>query len=171
MLRTARFSRCGKFRYALGRRWGEGERTVLFIGLNPSTADHMRDDPTIRRCIDFARRWGYDGLTIANIFAYRTPYPRVLRAARDPVGPRNDHWIRQLAERSDLVIAAWGAGGEYLARADVVTGYLSDLYCLGRTKDGWPRHPLYLPKSARAVRYARRRVVIPRERQGSRADG
>ena len=87
MERSANFSRCRRYRYALWRRWAPGDDYVLLVGLNPSTADHRRDDPTIRRCIGFARDWGYSGLCVANLFAFRATYPRDLFAADDPVAP------------------------------------------------------------------------------------
>ena len=111
-------------------------------------ADHMRDDPTIRRCIGFARDWGFGRLVVVNLFALRSTSPRALRRAPDPVGPRNDRWIARLAADAELVIAAWGALGNYRDRARLVTSTLSDLYCLGRTRDGSPRHPLYVRRDA-----------------------
>jgi hypothetical protein len=117
---------------------------VLFVGLNPSTADARQNDPTIRRCIDFARRWGYGSLAVGNIFALRTPYPRILKASTDPVGPRNDWWLRKLGSEASLVIAAWGADGAFLARSKSSRRLFDQLWCLGRTRSGEPRHPLYL---------------------------
>jgi hypothetical protein len=129
---------------------------VLFIGLNPSTADHRRDDPTIRRCLGFARDWGFGRLTVVNLFAFRSASPQVLRIVSDPIGPANDAWILRLAHDADLVVAAWGVGvgvglaGGYCDRATMVTSKVGGLYCLGRTSDGSPRHPLYV-----------RRTVLP----------
>jgi hypothetical protein len=146
VLRRAAFSRCGAYRYALWRTWDETRPAVLFVALNPSTADHRRDDPTIRRCIGFARSWGYGGLLVANLFAYRTPHPRILRAAPDPVGPRNDRWISRLAREAAFVVAAWGADGDFRGRADEVLHRVRDCQCLGLTSAGAPRHPLYVRK-------------------------
>ena len=142
--RRAAFSRCGAYRYALWREWDDRGPTVLFIALNPSTADHRRDDPTIRRCIRFARDWGFGRLVVANLFAYRTPEPALLRIAESPVGPRNDRWLARLAADASLVLAAWGTHGDYLGRADRVRSRLQALHCLGTTKGGLPRHPLYV---------------------------
>lgn len=153
MIREASFSQCGQYRYALWRQWDRGGPTVLFVGLNPSTADHMRDDPTVRRCIGFARDWGFGRLVVVNLFALRSTSPRALRRAPDPVGPRNDRWIARLAADAELVIAAWGALGNYRDRARLVTSTLSDLYCLGRTRDGSPRHPLYVRRDAARQRF------------------
>ena len=91
--RHAVFSPCRTYRYALSRVWAADKPYALFIGLNPSTADETLDDPTIRRCIDFAKRWGYGGLVMANLFAYRATNPSEMKAATDPVGVANDEWL------------------------------------------------------------------------------
>lgn len=147
----------GLYRYALEREW---PRTlldrdlgrVLFVMLNPSTADGLRDDPTVRRCVDFAQRWGYSSLTVVNLFAWRATDPRELALVPDPVGPDNDAWIRARATVADRVVAAWGARGDLLARDRVVLELLRglghDVRCLGVTRAGMPRHPLYLPGKA-----------------------
>jgi hypothetical protein len=149
--RDAAFSRCGTYRYALWRDWDEGAPTVLFIALNPSTADHRRDDPTIRRCMGFARDWGFGRLVVANLFAYRTSEPARLRLADAPIGPRNDRWLGRLASDASLVLAAWGIHGDYLDRAEQVRSRLPGLHCLGTTMGGSPRHPLYVRRDARPV--------------------
>jgi hypothetical protein len=119
---------------------------VLFIGLNPSTADHRVDDRTIRRCVQFARSWGYGQLAMANLFALRTSSPDVLRRDSNPVGPRNDRWIRQLIGEGEAkeVVVAWGDQGAYLARDRAVLAMLVRPRCLGVSKLGHPRHPLYM---------------------------
>jgi hypothetical protein len=154
VIRRAAFSRCGTYRYALWRRWDESRPAVLFVGLNPSTADAHRDDPTIRRCIGFANSWGFGSVIVANLFAYRTPHPKLLRAAPNPIGPRNDRWLRTLATDAGLVVAAWGADGEYLRRATEVSARLGDCRCLGLTASGAPRHPLYVRKDVLPRPYA-----------------
>jgi hypothetical protein len=121
----------------------------MFIALNPSTADHRHDDPTIRRCMTFARDWGFGGLVVANLFAYRTSEPARLRLADAPIGPRNDRWLSCLASRASLVLAAWGIHGDYLGRAERVRSRLHGLHCLGTTMRGLPRHPLYVRRDAR----------------------
>src|ERR687886_2684884 len=141
MIRRAAFSRCGRYRYALWREWGPGRSTVLFVALNPSTADHRRDDPTVRRCIRFARDWGFGSIALANLFAYRTPEPRLLRRVDDPVGPANDRWLSRLVREAELVVAAWGARGDHRGRAAAVAPCLGRLHCLGLTQGGAPRHP------------------------------
>ena len=139
----ARFSACRRYRYALWRRWDDGE-TVLFVMLNPSRADARRDDPTIRRCIGFARSWGFGALAVGNLFALRTPSPRELARSNAPIGNANDRWLRRLQHDAALVLAAWGNHGRLLGRADAVRPTLSDPHTLGLTRCGHPRHPLYV---------------------------
>ena len=138
------WSPCRRYRYVLWRLWGSGARPAMFIGLNPSTADETQDDPTVRRCKAFARSWGCDSLIMTNLFAWRATDPREMKAADQPVGSENDDWLYQLAERAHVRVAAWGVHGLWLERAMQVAAVLPDLECLGRTKDGHPRHPLYL---------------------------
>ena len=132
------------YRYSLWREWIGGEGYVMFIGLNPSTADETLDDPTIRRCVGFAKAWGFSALCMANLFAFRATKPKVMKQASDPVGKDNDKWLRHLCDGASLVIAAWGTDGSYLARDRKVCNLLGAMDCLGVTKDGYPRHPLYL---------------------------
>ena len=148
---SAYFSLCGDYRYMLMRRLGTGTRTVLFIGLNPSTADACEDDPTIRRCAGFARRMGYDVLLMANLFAWCSTDPRLLKKVHDPVGPQNDYWLQRLATAADTTIAAWGNGAVGSNRPEKVLNCIQPLYCLGRTNLGYPRHPLYLSGNTRLV--------------------
>jgi len=119
--------------------------------LNPSTADDLTDDPTIRRCIGFARSWGFGALAVGNLFAYRTTSTGELCASPDPVGCENDCWLTRLHEKSSLTIAAWGNHGRLLGRSSAVTSILTGLHILGLTVLGEPRHPLYV-----------RSVVLPR---------
>ena len=151
------FSPCGTYRYGLRRVWGPYKETgwlCAFVMLNPSTADENVDDPTIRRCIGFAKAWGFSGLHVANLFALRSTDPKALRKHRDPVGPANDSMIRGLASDCDDVICAWGAHGKLNGRAERVLTLLRGMRVshLGLTKAGQPRHPLYLPKSTERVR-------------------
>jgi hypothetical protein len=149
MVGSAVFSACGRYRYVLRRSWDAALPSVLIIGLNPSTADATADDPTIRRCIRFARDWGYGSLLVANLFAFRCTEPRRLRAVADPVGPRNNWWLARLGRQADLIVAAWGVGGALLERDVKVLRRLGNIRCLGLTKAGHPRHPLYLPAAIR----------------------
>lgn len=141
---NARFSSCGTYRYQLQREWEDGKDTVLFIGLNPSTADHRRDDPTIRRCVGFARSWGFKQMEIVNLFAYRATLPGDLKRAAEPVGIENDRWIADAHARAVLTIACWGNDGEYLQRASAVCEKFSEMHCLKINKSRQPAHPLYL---------------------------
>ena len=139
-------SPCRTWRYLLGRGACSGA-TVLFVGLNPSTADESTDDPTVRKCLGFARRWGMDGVLLANLFAYRATDPKALRDVADPVGPDADRWLRWALERADVAVAAWGAvPARWHGRAHEVARLAPGRWrCLARTRDGHPRHPLYAP--------------------------
>lgn len=150
---SAIISDCGLYRYNLSRNWGTGYGTALFIMLNPSTADAENDDPTIRRCIGFARRLGYAGLEVVNLFAFRATNPAMMKASTDPVGPDNRKHVIEAAERAGVIIAAWGANGKQNGQDDEVLGWLSNkpVSALGLTKDGIPRHPLYLRSDSELV--------------------
>lgn len=147
-MNSALLSPCQQYRYTLWRYFSPTQgKMVVFIGLNPSTADATQDDPTIRRCIGFAKLWGYDSLCMVNLFAYRATDPKDMQRAKDPIGVENDHYLKQMIDKADLVVAAWGGNGEFLARDEKVKLLFDKMvYCLGRTKHGHPRHPLYVPK-------------------------
>jgi hypothetical protein len=151
--RSAVFSPCRTYRYRLVRRWAEGP-TLNVIGLNPSTADETVDDPTIRRCIGFAKAWGYGALVMTNLCAFRATDPKDLWRASEPAGPDNDAWLQKEAEQSRLVLAAWGANimAKDAGRHAVLYPLRNiELRCLGTTQDGSPRHPLYVPKTTAHV--------------------
>lgn len=154
-------SDCGRYRYTLHREWLGGEGTCLFVMLNPSTADANEDDPTIRRCIGFAQRWGFNRLAVGNVYALRATDPKALKTEPYPVGEPmpesnahtysnlNDEWLRKLCLDPDTkrVVVAWGANAEPRRAAqvtDVLTAHHLPVECLGRTKAGHPKHPLYL---------------------------
>lgn len=183
----ASISRCGRYRYRLWREWRlhpepaqwdmwtDGGRPVLdgagvqlgepkvciFVMLNPSTADGDVDDPTIRRCVAFARRWGFDRLEVLNLFAFRATDPRALLRLNDnddAVGPENREAFRDVLFPPRLVgkiVCAWGAHGGYLGQDETVLGWLDgyERFALGLTKEGHPRHPLYVPTSAELQRF------------------
>jgi hypothetical protein len=153
MDRSAHFSPCRQYRYILDRVWDAGKPTVMFVGLNPSTADECVDDPTIRRCMGFARDWGYGALVMVNLFAYRATHPSVLSEVADPVGPRNDYWLMAASRRVELILAAWGIHGTLRGRDAAALGKLKCVHCLGTTKAGHPRHPLYLPRRVTPTPY------------------
>jgi hypothetical protein len=158
----AKISDDGLYRYTLGRRWSQdlSDGAAVFVMLNPSTADAAVDDPTIRRCIGFAKALGYGGLHVVNLYAFRATKPADLWRAADPIGPDNDEHLRETfkaaAREGRAVIAAWSANAQplraefvgALARAAGVT-----LQALGFTKDGAPRHPLYLRADAEPQTY------------------
>lgn len=153
----------GEYRYELERLWGDNpEKRITFVMLNPSRADASQDDPTIRRCIRFARANGHDALRVVNLFALRTSHPRQLRIHPDPVGPLNDLYLMRAAAQGS-VIAAWGALGFAAERARQVHALLVDsgatILCLGLTKAGHPRHPLYLPATAALQEWTPRSAI------------
>ena len=145
--RGAVFSDCGLYRLRLWRQWDAEGRSVNWIMLNPSTADADQDDPTVRRCIGYARSWGYGGIVVTNLFAFRATDPAELRRTEDPVGFNNDVELIGVAGASDLVVAAWGNHGAYRGRAHRVRQLLEragiSVHCLATTKTGQPVHPLY----------------------------
>ena len=121
------------------------------VGLNPSTADGDADDPTVRRCVGFARTLGFSGLLVGNLFALRSTSPSQLSVANDPVGPENDRWLGELQARSTLVVAAWGNYGRLFGRSQIVLEILNTPKCFGVTAWGEPRHPLYLAASSKLI--------------------
>lgn len=146
----ANFSPCGKYRWTLDRIWAPEERKpwIGWVMLNPSTADAMIDDPTIRRCIAFSQAWGFSGLTVMNLFALRATDPAEMLAAEDPVGPGHDERLADLPIACPVVVCAWGVHGAHRGRdakvVRILRGSGASLRCLGLTKDGHPRHPLYV---------------------------
>lgn len=151
---TATFSPCRTYRYSLWRRWGMPEQGyAMFIGLNPSKADEVEDDPTVRRCIQYAKNWGYGALCMTNIFAFRATDPAVMKAHSEPIGPDTDTALVELAKNAGVVVAAWGNHGSHGGRAQQVIALLPNLHCLKVTKAGQPSHPLYLRKALTPMRY------------------
>lgn len=164
--RKTEFSQHRIFRYTLWRDWsadiatnglftedphgdyypGRPDQYVQFIGLNPSTADETKDDPTIRKCIGFAKRWGFGALCMTNLFAFRATDPRVMMGCPKPVGDDNDMWIVRCAREAGMIVAAWGTKGEFMGRdVEVLKLLPTELHRLRRTKHGHPEHPLYVP--------------------------
>lgn len=145
----------GRYRYRLWRIWDEGAERLAWVMLNPSVADGTSDDPTIRKCIGFARRWGFGSIEVVNLYAFRATAPRVLHAAikefGEPyaVGPRNEDSLIEVCTHAKTVIAAWGAKDFAGKRAASVKRTLLErlpsVLSLGRTEGGEPRHPLYVP--------------------------
>jgi hypothetical protein len=161
MLKGADLSPCGIYRYSLYRRWGSDGYLppVLFVMLNPSTADADIDDPTIRRCVGFAKSWGYLGIEVVNLFGLRATHPAELYAHTDPVGPGNDDAVRAAAWRAGLIVAGWGAHGSRhrgrVARVLSILGApMRPVHAIGHTGAmGEPKHPLYLRADAWPILY------------------
>lgn len=150
----------GVYRYNLWRQWTEWPlkdtlKSCLFIMLNPSTADEQEDDATIRKCVKFAKRWGYDRLEVANLFAFRTKDPKELKSVNamiDPIGKDNERLIKHLSSYADKIVLAWGANGNHLDQNKKVLRWLSETNLKSRLealrvseKTGQPWHPLYIP--------------------------
>lgn len=160
MERTALISSCERYRFRLGRRWAEGD-AVLFIMLNPSTADADNDDPTIRRCIGFAKSWGFGAMHVGNLFALRATDPRTLLWTPEPiVHPLNIAHLGDMAKASRLVVCAWGNApivNRILKRKDMVhyrpLAGIVDPHYIDLGKDGTPKHPLYLSGDLRPKSY------------------
>jgi len=142
------YSECERYRYALTRVWDADGKRVLFIMLNPSTATEVQNDPTVERCERRARALGFGAFRVLNIFAWRATDPRDMRAAADPVGPDNDAMIVESLPWADQVICAWGTHGAHLNRGPEVAAMLraqgTPLHHLGLSKQGHPKHPLYI---------------------------
>lgn len=144
-------SQCGRYRYRLWREWSDGP-TVVFCGVNPSTADATQDDATIRKCVGFATRWGFGSLEMVNLFAWRDTDQRALAKVSAPIGIETDCHILQAYNRAERIVFAWGAGKTVAVRKLIDERALDPLFSrgrrnsgsLGRTLDGHPRHPLML---------------------------
>lgn len=145
---TALYSDCERYRYALTRIWAPAGRRLLYIMLNPSTATEEQNDPTIERCERRARSLGYGGFRACNIFALRETDPDRMRQAADPVGPDNDSVLAESCRWSDVILCAWGAHGDHRGRGAEIERMLratgKPLHSLGLTRQGHPRHPLYV---------------------------
>lgn len=148
--RWAQLSDDGLYRFVLGRRWNESLPECVFILLNPSKADATQDDPTIRRCIGFARQLGYGSLLVGNLYAFRATDPRDLFRADEPTGgARNDAVLTNLLTRGSVVVAGWGAHAKRERVAEVLRLPGAErITALDVTKAGAPKHPLYIPASA-----------------------
>jgi len=131
------------------------DKLLFWIGLNPSTADEVKLDNTLRRVRGFTAREGYGGFIMGNIFGFRATDPKEMYAAKDPVGPDNDKWLLEMAKRSGKVVVAWGSHGASMNRGLAVCKLLKDfdLVCLATNADGTPKHPLYLRKDLPLLPY------------------
>jgi len=174
LIRSAKISDDGAYRYRLDRVWDEGP-LVVWAMLNPSTADGETDDPTLRRVLAFSHGWGFGGLVVVNLFAYRASKPTTLRYVDDPVGPGNVEAVSTAVGVSELVVCAWGAGVDLPALRDrkgtdiaaIAGGWGVPMACLGRTEKGRPVHPLYVAAGAKPIPYGPGRIgelQLPRDR-------
>lgn len=168
--RVTVFSPCRSFRYTLWREWdidlltgcsddlAHPHEYAMFIGLNPSTADEKKDDPTIRRCMNFAKAWGYGALCMTNLFAFRATDPRKMMKRENLADIDNHHHLLRCASGAGIVIAAWGKHGKFAHRDLTVMQWLNGigvtLHCLKRNQDGSPMHPLYVPGATVPVPYS-----------------
>ncbi|ELR97128.1 DUF1643 domain-containing protein [Gloeocapsa sp. PCC 73106] len=150
MIKGAKFDSTGNYRYLLWRCWDKSLPALGFIMLNPSTADANKDDPTIKKCMAIAQQHHYGSLWVGNLFAYCSPKPTILKSFAQPVGPQNDRFLLSLCRKADRIICAWGNDGTLQSRTlqkrdQAVTNLLKShnyqLYCLGKTKGGQPKHP------------------------------
>ena len=141
-------SECGKYRYLLRRTWDHKKPRALYVMLNPSTADARQDDATIRSCVRLASGLGYGSIDGVNVFGYRATDPKELAAVSDPIGPRNEAVVIAAIGRCDVVICAWGTHPMAASKTNFLLGHIRSrrpaAYCLGKTKHGAPRHPLYV---------------------------
>jgi hypothetical protein len=149
-LYQATFSTCRQYRYEWSHRWADGDY-VMFIGLNPSMADCSMTDPTVRRCISYAKRWGYGALHMTNLFAWIDTDPAIMKRQASPVGSKNDATLQRVASQAGLVVAAWGRHGAHMGRGNAVKAMIPNLHTLAVNKDGSPAHPLYLKGSLTPV--------------------
>lgn len=148
----ATFSPCRQYRYALWRIWDETKPVIMFIGLNPSTANENEPDPTINTVKALSTNWGYGGFYMMNLFAIVSPDPEVLKTHPDPLGD-NDGWLEQVSMKCDDVVFAWGAFKEAKERCQKIIDQFPDALCIKILKDGSPKHPLYTPYSATPIRF------------------
>ena len=155
-MNTCQFSPDRRYRYTLEHRWDDllpaEPRRIMWVGLNPSTADEQQLDPTLRRIRGFSQAWGFTSFVMTNLFAFRATDPAVMKRAKDPVGPLNDILLKTTAASCEIVVACWGMHGRHLGRAAQVERLMREhgrvLQCLGTTSAGDPRHPLYVRASA-----------------------
>jgi hypothetical protein len=147
----AAFSDCRQYRYVLWRIWDDSKPLIMFIGLNPSNANEDNDDPTIRKVVKFAKDWRYGSVVMCNLFAFVTPYPKVLKECADPLGD-NDNWLIARSHRCKEVIFAWGKF-DVLGRDKFAIKQFPEAKVLMINKDGSPRHPLYVPGNIQPTKF------------------
>lgn len=152
---TAHYSSCELYRYDLTRIWNEAAPKLLFIMLNPSTATELKNDPTIERCEQRSKALGYGGFRACNLFAFRATDPKTLKRAKQPIGPDNLAFLMASARWADTILCAWGTHGAHMGMGDAVKMLLlaegHSLYHLGLSKNGYPKHPLYLAYKSKPI--------------------
>jgi hypothetical protein len=153
LIKNAILSSDRKYRYVLSRIWDDSKQAVMMVGLNPSTADENEDDPTVARCINFAKSWGYGGIYMLNLFAVRTPKPKKIYKADEPIGSENDKYLKEYSQKCDKIICAWGNDGSYKNRSNEIKSNFSHLYYLKINKSGEPAHPLYLKSDLVPIKF------------------
>jgi len=167
MRKAAIISPCGKYRYSLLRQWDEQKPLVMFIMLNPSKADAEDDDPTIRRCMAFARNWGFGGIYVGNLFAYRSTDPDELLKSPDVICPENKEHLMLMADVCDIIVTAWGAHkAVQMAERDRPLQFIgglssSKMHYLALTKSGEPGHPLFLRGDLKPIKYSPGKFIFP----------
>lgn len=153
----ATFSPCKRYRYTLTRTWDPSRPRLVFLMLNPSTADELANDPTVERCHRRAQRMGFGGVGVVNLFAFRSTNPDALYSEADPVGPENDAAILSMCRDAGQVICAWGTHGNYQGRATSVLHTLAEagirLHALAINADATPKHPLYVSNDTTPIPY------------------
>lgn len=150
MITGAEFSYDRKYRYALWRVWDRSKPLVMFIGLNPSTANETEPDPTITRVMNFARSWGYGGFYMMNLFGIVSSKPEILLTDPDPLGD-NDQWLDKIAVKCDRIVFCWGVFKQARSRAEDIKKRFPGAYCLNKTKEGHPWHPLYVAANTQPI--------------------
>jgi hypothetical protein len=160
MLKTAKLSDCQKYRFSLIRVWDESKPTILFIGLNPSTADAEKDDPTIKKLITYTKAWGYGGFEIVNLFAFRSSDPKYLIGLNSTpiaVGSGNANYLKQAASNHTMIVCMWGNQAKEISETitELWAQYFKGrgAHCFKLNRDGSPAHPLYLPGTCKPIKF------------------
>lgn len=168
MISGAKFSECDRYRYQLWRDWSSDPppdgrddwelSTAVFIGLNPSTADAVKNDATVTRCIAHAKRWNCYRMFMMNLFAWRATDPKEMKAQGSPIGPENDFWLLETIRASQIVVACWGNHGSHMQRSGEVKVMLRNagvsVKCFAVNGTGEPKHPLYVRSDQELMEYS-----------------
>ena len=152
MFKSAILSDDKAYRYQLSRSWDDEKESVLFIMLNPSTADSNIDDPTIRRVVNFAKTWGFGSVHVANLYAFRSTDPKGLKNVFDPVGSDNIEYVRELVGKVNKVVYAWG---NKKTEPEWLREIVNIPYCIDVSINNIPKHPLFLKKTMELKEYER----------------